>query len=205
MKRSDAVILCDLGGVLIDLNWYSRAQALFGEDLDPEFLKGRWLALQSAREFEAGKTDFVTFYREFINETGSSIDIEDFKSEFTGILGPVKPGCIDILTEIRQHARLAMLSNTNLLHVEVLRKSSEIFAPFEHLFLSYEMGLVKPDAQIFISVCERLDCLPERVFFFDDSEANVAAAGACGLNSWRVDSPQEIRKIVNTCRSSGVI
>lgn len=205
MKRSDAVILCDLGGVLIDLNWQNSARALFGENLDSEILKSRWLSLQSTRGFEAGKIDFLTFYHEFVSETGSSINIEEFKNEFASILGPVKHGCMEILVEIGQHARLAMLSNTNLLHVEVLRHNCEVFAPFDHLFLSYEMGMVKPDAQIFTSVCERLGCLPERVFFFDDSELNVMAAKTCGLHSWRVDSPQEILKIVDAYRSSGVI
>lgn len=205
MKNTSMVILCDLGGVLIDLNWIERARGLFGVGLDPEILKEKWLKLHSAREFEAGKTDFAGFYESFVAETGSTVALPDFKREFAGILGPMKPGCMDILARLRETAVLAMLSNTNLLHVQMIRESSPVFTPFDRLFLSYEMGMVKPDAQIFLAVCDQLGRQPDQILFFDDSAANIAAASACGIHSWRVDSPQEIMKIVDSCRTSGMI
>lgn len=205
VKNSDLIILCDLGGVLIDLNWVSHARALFGDEVSPEALKGRWLSLASVREFEAGKIDFSDFYRQFCSETGSNIAVDDFKCEFTGILGPDKPGCREVLERLAQRGRLVMLSNTNALHVEALKQTSQVFSPFDDLLFSYELGLVKPDAHIFSAVCDRIGCRASDVLFFDDSELNITAAKACGLNAWRVDTPQEIEKIVNAWPKTAVL
>ncbi|MDD3000009.1 MAG: HAD-IA family hydrolase [Candidatus Riflebacteria bacterium] len=205
MKRSDLLVLCDLGGVLIDLNWRERARALFGKNLDVEVLKTRWLNLTSTRAFEAGMIDFATFYRDFINETGSSLTLDAFKCEFAGILGPLKPDCMSILAELKAVYTLAMLSNTNHLHVEMLKKSSEVFAPFDYLFLSYEMGMVKPDLEIYAEVCARAGRSANKIFFFDDSAVNVAAAKVVGMHAYRVESPLEISKIMKAEMAAGVL
>lgn len=193
MKQQKPIVLCDLGGVLIDLNWVERARGLFGSDIDGDELKSRWLKLTSAREYEGGKIDFAEFYRRFMAETGSNVNYSTFSAEFAGIIGRVKDGCMGILNEIKKSATLAMLSNTNDVHVQMLRQSSDIFSPFQHLFLSYEMGMVKPDHEIYRQVCATLGCSAEEIYFFDDSLANIEAARACGLNAFRVDSPQEIQ------------
>jgi putative hydrolase of the HAD superfamily len=205
VNRSETVVLCDLGGVLIDLNWISHARSLFGAQATAEYLKEKWLNLLSVKLFEAGKISFSEFYRQFCAETGSEISQNDFKKEFIGILGNDKPGCIQILTRLAQRCRLAMLSNTNELHVEELKKTSQVFGVFDELFFSYEMGLVKPDLQIFAVVCEKLVCKPSEVLFFDDSDINIAAAREFGINAWRVDSPQEIEKIVDSWQPQPVL
>ncbi len=196
MKNSEQLILCDLGGVLIDLNWNSHAGSLFGGGMSPETLKSRWLGLASVRAYEAGKIDFAGFYQQFCAETGSNTVFDDFRREFIGILGPDKPGCDETLARLAKAGRLAMLSNTNELHVATLRGCSRVFDHFDDLFFSYELGLVKPDSNIFFAVCERTGHNPGQVFFFDDSEVNIAAAKSCGLHAWRVDSPAEIEKII---------
>lgn len=193
---SERVILCDLGGVLIELNWQQHARALFSDEKDSEELKQRWLGLRSAKRYEAGKIDFSEFYRDFIAETGSKLSLPDFEQKFIGIIGPLKADCLEILARLAQHGELAMLSNTNALHVEHLQKTTSIFAPFQHLFFSYEMGMVKPDREIYQTVCSRLQVRPQQVLFFDDSSANVAAAREVGLLAHLVNGPDEIERIV---------
>ncbi|EKD84396.1 MAG: putative haloacid dehalogenase-like protein hydrolase [uncultured bacterium] len=193
---ADSVILCDLGGVLIDLHWQERARALFTQEQDPEELKRRWLQLESARAYEAGSIDFTEFYHAFVAETGSKLSIADFKSEFAGIIGPLKPDCMKILELLRGYGILAMLSNTNAVHVEMLRASTDVFKPFEHLFFSYEMGMVKPDREIYAEVCSCLHKEPHLIHFFDDSEPNVIAARNAGINAHVVNNPQQIYEIV---------
>jgi len=194
---SDAIILCDLGGVLIDLHWQERARALFPLEQDPEELKRRWLQLESARAYESGKTDFEGFYHAFVAETAGRLSFEDFRREFAGIIGPLKADCMEILESLRRYGTLAMLSNTNAVHVEMLRKSTNVFKPFDHLFFSYEMGMVKPDREIYETVCSHLHKEPQLLHFFDDSEANVAAARAVGINAHVVTSPRQIYEIMS--------
>lgn len=193
---TDRIILCDLGGVLIDLHWESHARTLFGQKCDSEELKRRWLQLQATRLYEAGKTDFAGFYRAFVSETGSSIELNDFEREFAGIIGPLKADCLAILSELASYGELAMLSNTNAIHVDLLRRTTGVFKPFRHLFFSYEMGMVKPDREIYEEVCRRLQKEPQQIHFFDDSLANIEAAQHAGLNAYVVTSPAQIKEIV---------
>ncbi len=205
MKNSEILILCDLGGVLIDLNWQSQAAHLFGSELDPETLKSRWLALESVKIFEAGQIDFSGFYEVFCRETGYHKGLDAFVSDFTGILGPDKPGCVGVLERMSGAGRLAMLSNTNALHIETLKMSSGVFAPFDDLFFSFELGLVKPDPQIFAAVCRKTGYPADQVLFFDDSATNVAAAARFGMHAWCVDCPDAIEKIVDAWKISAVL
>jgi len=193
---TDRIILCDLGGVLIDLHWEKHARALFAQVRDSEELKRLWLQLQATRLYEAGKTDFKGFYRSFIAETGSDLSLSDFEREFTGIIGPLKADCHAILDELAGYGELAMLSNTNAVHVDLLRRTTEVFKPFKHLFFSYEMGMVKPDREIYEEVCRRLHKEPQQIHFFDDSLINVEAAQNTGFNAYLANSPAQIKEVV---------
>lgn len=56
----------------------------------------------------------------------------------------------------------------------VFRKQGlTIDAYFDRLFLSYEMGLVKPGAEIFRRMIESSGIVPSQTLFIDDSQANV--------------------------------
>ena len=51
----------------------------------------------------------------------------------------------------------------------------------EHIFCSFELGLLKPDPQIFHAVRHRLGCRFNEIVFIDDKEKNTAAATALGI------------------------
>jgi putative hydrolase of the HAD superfamily len=201
MNSTEKIILCDLGGVLIELNWISAARKLFGADLNPDELLHKWLSMSSIKKFEAGKCDFAEFFADFCEETGNRLKFSDFAQEFGNIIGPVKKGCFEILPRLKESGTLAMLSNTNQIHIDMLRKETDLLDHFEQLFLSYEMHLVKPDPEIFAAVAAKLRVAPEKIMFFDDSATNVNAAKNMGFSAFRVTSPQEILQIVESVES----
>jgi putative hydrolase of the HAD superfamily len=49
------------------------------------------------------------------------------------------------------------------------------------VFNSAELGVAKPDPEVFRLVCEGLGLAPEQCLFVDDSAEHVAAAEAVGL------------------------
>lgn len=198
MKKSDLVILCDLGGVLIDLDWISSAKKIFARNLTIDEMKSKWLSLQSVKVFEGGNCSFEDFHLHFCRENSFEISLEDFTHQFNSIIGPPKTNCREILLELKKYGCLAMLSNTNQIHINKLKLETNILELFDHIFLSYEMHLVKPSAEIFSAVCEELNVAPEKVLFFDDSPDNVLAAKSCGLNSFKVTSPSQILEIVKS-------
>jgi putative hydrolase of the HAD superfamily len=54
---------------------------------------------------------------------------------------------------------------------------------FEKIFLSCELGVEKPNPEIFKKVVEGIACPPDDILFFDDSEVNCEAARKYGLQA----------------------
>ena len=64
---------------------------------------------------------------------------------------------------------------------------------FDHHFLSYEIGLMKPGQEIFKHVLEAIGHAPERILYFDDNRINVDAARKAGIHAWRVKGMNDTR------------
>lgn len=54
---------------------------------------------------------------------------------------------------------------------------------FNQLFVSAEMGVAKPDPQIFLLAAEKMQVAPQACLFIDDVESNVNGAQTCGMHA----------------------
>lgn len=84
--------------------------------------------------------------------------------------------------------RLFLLSNTNEMHwrrCEQLLQYGEWSARqlFEHVYLSNEMHLVKPDRTIYAALLHQSQLRPEETLFIDDREENCLGAAALGIRT----------------------
>lgn len=86
--------------------------------------------------------------------------------------------------------KTAILSNTNEIHWQ--KSVNDFFTIdgykvedyFDEIFLSFEMGVVKPDRRIFEAVMQRCDVTPQDIFFIDDSQRNCEGARQCGITAF---------------------
>jgi putative hydrolase of the HAD superfamily len=69
-----------------------------------------------------------------------------------------------------------------------------ILDAFDFRFLSFELGLVKPDAELFEEVSVRLPAGPEQVLFLDDNLVNTEAARSSGFSSAQVRGVGQARQ-----------
>ena len=92
----------------------------------------------------------------------------------------VDPGTLEVLHALAAGGtRLALLSNAGADFSGWLRSGS--FAPlFEKVFVSGELGLVKPDAAIYEHVIGELGITPDAFVFVDNKAENVDGAKAVG-------------------------
>ncbi|THV59721.1 HAD family phosphatase [Flagellimonas alvinocaridis] len=103
---------------------------------------------------------------------------------------------LEQLAKENQH-RLFLLSNTNDLHIEYIKqqmgmeKFNRFKDVFEVFYLSYEMGMSKPDAEIFEFVLEQNDLTPSETLFVDDTKENTDAAAELGIHTWNLLVGQE--------------
>lgn len=91
------------------------------------------------------------------------------------------------------HYRLFLLSNTNALHIPHVAdnimgidKFNRFKDIFEQFYLSHEIQLRKPDAEIFQFVLEQNSLNAQETFFVDDSKLNTDAAEKLGIKCWNL-------------------
>ena len=65
---------------------------------------------------------------------------------------------------------------------------------FETRFLSFEIGLLKPDREAFDYVASKVGPPPGRVLFLDDNVVNVNGAIAAGFTAVRLAGVREARR-----------
>ncbi|MDR2901981.1 MAG: HAD-IA family hydrolase [Lactobacillales bacterium] len=73
-----------------------------------------------------------------------------------------------------------LLSNA----LQVLEGTGDVYGLVgeKYIFTSYQLGLLKPDPEIYVAVQERLGCDFDEMLFIDDKPKNVAAAKELGIH-----------------------
>ena len=98
--------------------------------------------------------------------------------------------------EVGRTSRIGFLSNANAFHWFTHFEASPLIGAFEYRFLSFELGMVKPDLDVFRVVADRLPVPPERVLFLDDNDVNVEGAVAAGFLARRARGVDEARTVL---------
>jgi putative hydrolase of the HAD superfamily len=94
---------------------------------------------------------------------------------------------IRYLEELKKSYRIFLLSNTNEIHRIKFHRNFEadfgysFYDLFEQNFYSHEMGMRKPDPQIYKQVLIEAGIVAEETLFIDDMEINTEAAKNIGM------------------------
>ena len=68
---------------------------------------------------------------------------------------------------------------------------SDFYQCFEKVYYSFEMGMRKPDEEIFNYLLKKHDLSPKRTLFVDDKKENTDAAAALGIQVWNLKVGEE--------------
>jgi len=114
---------------------------------------------------------------------------------------------MEFFHQIRKTHRTYILSNTDAYHMGwILDKWPEL-AECDGIALSYEMKLLKPDAEFFDAVIDRFGLTPSQCLYIDDLADNVRAGHAAGFQAVLYEDPQQaiskIGPLLIRARSAG--
>ncbi len=188
-------VLFDLGGVLIDPGGVEPMRELSGLASDDE-VWARWLSCRWVRRFEAGLCSPEAFAAGVVSDWGLPLAPAEFLDTFSAWPGLPYPGALEVVAEVRQQLPVGCLSNTNAVQWVANCEGTPVVEAFAYRFLSFELGLVKPDRAIFDLVAARLPARRGRVLFLDDNQANVDAAVAAGFEARRVRGVDAARAVL---------
>lgn len=179
------VLLFDAGGVLIDLG-DEPLPGVQVRDL------AAWLRSPIALAFEKGLTSADEFAAAWIDGIDLDCDAATLIEHFRR--WPIGPfaGVPTLLSRLAGDYRIAILTNTNELHWPRFTNEFELDRYAERIFASHQLGMAKPEAEIYHLVVAELGTAPDRILFVDDNSANVDAARAIGLRAARVGGFDEL-------------
>jgi putative hydrolase of the HAD superfamily len=185
-------VLFDLGGVLVDVGGVSQMRTLAHIDSDDELWE-RWLTSPWVRHFERGHCSADDFAVGMVTEWHLDLTPEEFLDNMSGWMTGPMPGVAALLEETRKRVPIACLSNINAMHWDRLCAEGDAFDAFAHRFLSFEIGMVKPDVEFFDYIGATLAVPRHQILFLDDNSLNVNAAEACGFSAQKVQGVDQAR------------
>lgn len=100
----------------------------------------------------------------------------------------------EVIKWAAQHYRVGLLTNTLPDLVAALRKTGQIpDVAYDVIIDSSEVGLVKPEAEIYEVAAQRATCPPEEIMLIDDTRANLMAGAKLGWHAMLFDDarPEE--------------
>lgn len=188
-------VLFDLGGVLQRLNGLEEFRAMVG-GLSEEAMWELWLSTPWVRRFERGECSPEAFAAGLVADLKIECSAEYFLDRFRAWPGRFHDGAVELVREVEKHCPVACLSNTNSLHWHGVLEGDGVGELFPMRFLSFEIGLVKPDREAYTHVLKALDLPAYAVLFLDDNRLNIEGARAVGMAAELVRGPTEARVVL---------
>ncbi len=193
-------LVFDLGNILVDVRYNRLAKVLsFTMDQFQEIYQH-----PKFRDFETGKMSSDEYFQ-FLADNSAFDPSQRGRYQAAIMLSfPLRLKTWGALHLLRRRYSLFMLSNTNPIDFEGIDRAFGMRPRFDHCFLSYEQGLMKPDPAIYEKATEMWRIKPELTLFFDDREENVQAAKAFGWKAVQIShETQLINELVeNGCLSA---
>lgn len=153
----------------------------------------RWLTCRWVRAFESGGCSEKEFADGLIEDWRLSITRVDLLDAFQEWVTVPFVGAEQLVSDTRAVVPVGCLSNTNAAHWDRHLGKGALADLFDHLFLSFQMGKLKPDPETYEHVKATLGLPAERIMFLDDNEMNVEAASAAGIRAMRASGVDEAR------------
>ena len=189
---SDAIegVLFDLGAVVINID-FERAISEWSRlsNRHADSLRASFSFDQAYEQHERGEIDAAAYFEALRRSLKVDLSDTQMLRGWNAIFVGEVPGMPGVLKRLATQTNLCAFTNSNKAHQQVWERDfAGVLQHFRTVFTSSGLGCRKPEANAFERVCERMGLAPERVLFFDDTEANVSGAKAVGLQAVLVRS-----------------
>jgi len=196
-------IIFDWGGVITDLHLHATKKAfldmglsIFDESVPHDPHNDLFIS------FETGKISPDEFRNRIRSFSSRPIPDADIDTAWNALLGDLPAERWRILENASRHYRTFLLSNTNAIHqpyyyglIEKMYGTYGYAHLFEKTYFSHELGMRKPNADIFHYVVEDAGIDPRETMFIDDFIENIETARNLGFQTIHLKAPMELRDV----------
>lgn len=193
-KSKTPAIIFDLGGVLIDWN----PRYLFRKLFDGDEERVEWFLSEVCPQSWNVKMDGGYPFQQAIEERCQLFpeladELHAYWERWEETIGGEIPGTVAILAELREAGYpLYVLSNWSNETFARVRKHFPFLDWFDGLVISGQIGLTKPNKEIFDYLLEKVGLPAGECLFIDDIATNTEAAAKLGFQTVLFTSPEEL-------------
>jgi putative hydrolase of the HAD superfamily len=185
MKKIKAVIL-DLGVVIINIDQEKTLRAFERLGIDLEDINE---SMPIFKQYEKGEISDEDFILTLKNALKGHANDEQIIKAWNAMILDIPAQRFRLIEELRKHYHVHLLSNTNSIHIKEIRdyintyhQNEDWQNTFDKMFLSYEIGLRKPEPGFYEHVLKEINLKADETIFIDDSRANIKGAEKLGIN-----------------------
>lgn len=199
------LVLLDIGHVLVELTGADLLKRLALARLEDEYIHETWACVPGVLRFETGACDETEFAAGVVEFYRLNCSAAEFVGHFRNAAERKFDGVDQFLDRLAASHALACLTNTNPLQWPRISNDFGLGTYFSKQYVSFELGMMKPDLAIYQHVVDDTGLLPAEILFVDDNEANCAAAESIGIDVCHVSSFQDAqRQIAARLRRSDI-
>lgn len=196
-------IIFDLGAVIINIDpelSRKRLNNISGGNFENDMQE---LVNESFFEqYEKGQISTNDFVDQLAQVLMHNADEEEIKKIWNMTLLDIPKVRIDLLKKAKKEYNTFLLSNTNDIHIEAIYKMMEkefnlpsLDPLFDKVYLSYEIGLRKPEPEIFQKVLNDNNLKAEETLFIDDREEHTIAAEKLGIKVHHLTADEKLENL----------
>jgi len=195
-------IIFDIGRVLIRVD-VSRAMSglASGLSLTPQDV---WSAIEKDPrwlDWQEGRISPSDWHLHLTKRLGASLTFEQFAEVWNRALDPNPIHSDSFFEQLSRNYRLALLSNTDPIHMSNEEARFSFFRFFPIRIYSYRVGASKPNPLIYREALKACKVRAEEAVYVDDVAAYADAARRLGMTGIVFQSPEQLR---SDLRSFGI-
>jgi len=185
----------DLGNVIVDID-FNRVFGAWSDfsRVPLATLKQKFVMGEAFHQHERGEISDEAFAEALCHEMDLPLSYEQFAHGWQAVFVGLRPEVTATMRQLREQGhRVVVLSNTNRLHTTFWPDEyPEVRESADHIYLSQEMGMRKPETRIYQQVLEAEGFSANDTVFFDDNADNIEGARQLGINSILVTGKETI-------------
>jgi putative hydrolase of the HAD superfamily len=192
-------VLWDFGGVITSSPFEAFNRYEIAAGLPRDFIRGvnatnpehnAWA------QFESSHITAAEFNTAFEKETRAAGHAIPGRIVIEMLSGEVRPRMVEVLKRVKQHYRIACLTNNvkagdgpgMARDAAKASRVAEVMSLFDFVLESSKEGVRKPDPRFYQRACERLGVAPSECVFLDDLGINLKPAKELGMATIKVVS-----------------
>lgn len=188
-------LIIDLGGVIVNLtrNRCIEAFEQLGVADVRENVVNNYQHKDLFMQLELGRIPVPEFRAGIRRLSARPLTDQQIDQAWIAMLGDIPDSRLDLLLSLKARYRTFLLSNTNEIHWTWIRDNllcrNHLAASdfFHRIYLSYELHMLKPNADIFEYVLQDAGMRPEETLLIDDALANCRMAEQLSMRAYQVE------------------